>query len=68
MRFDLPDGHDRGPTVERVLPLANGAAEALDNLCLTHRRCNAAGADNTGEVKERVQRKGEAALFARKRG
>jgi len=40
---------------------------ALEALCLTHRRCNAAGADNTAEVTERARRKNEAELFARSR-
>ena len=64
MRFDLPDGHDLGPKVEAV---ANGAAAAFDDLCLTHRRCNTEPADLTAEVKERIRRKNEAELFSRAR-
>lgn len=67
MRFDLPPGHDLGPKFEPILHNASRGGSALDNLCLTHTRCNAQGADHTGEVTERVRRKAEAALFARPR-
>jgi hypothetical protein len=59
LRFDLPDGHDQGP---RFHQLETASAE-----CLVHVRCNAAGADNTAEVTERVRRKNEAALFSNNR-
>jgi hypothetical protein len=65
MRFDLASGHDLGPKVEAIV--ADGEVPALDQLCLTHRRCNADGVDHTQEVQERVRRKNEAALFARRR-
>ena len=69
LRFDLPRGHDRGPRVESIAPWhGEGEPQPLDNLCLCHGRCNAAGADNTDEVTERIRRKGEAALLSRKRG
>jgi hypothetical protein len=63
IRFDLTPGHDRGPRIE------GGAIEShpLDQLFLCHGRCNAAGADNTAEVAERVRRRGEAELFAKAR-
>ena len=61
MRFDLPSGHDLGPKVEQIL---SGSAEALDNLCLTHRRCISEGADHTVEVKERIRRRAEADLLS----
>ena len=65
LRFDLPAGHDMAAAIEEILP---GAAEqALDNLCLTHHRCNAAGADHTVEVTERMRRKNEAELLSRSR-
>ena len=68
MRFDLPAGHDQSA---RVQPILYGAADAdapsLDNLCLTHRRCNAASADNTVEVTERIRRRQEAELFSKAR-
>lgn len=64
LRFDLAPGHDSGPKVEQVAP---GAAEALDNLLLTHRRCHAEGIDHTGEVQERVRRRNEAELFSKSR-
>ena len=67
MRFDLPAGHDQGACVQPIqfgIEL-NGAG--FDNLCLTHRRCNAAQADNTAEVTERIRRKQEAELFSKRR-
>ena len=67
MRFDLPAGHDQGAKVEAIAPSPASASEDLNNLRLTHRRCNASGADHTGEVTERIRRKNEAALFTRKR-
>ena len=67
MRFDLPRGHDQGATVEAILPNSPAGRDALDNLCLTHRRCNAAGADHTDEVSERMRRRNEAALLSRPR-
>lgn len=67
MRFDLPPGHDLGARIEAIVPGSAGGAEALDNLCLTHGRCNAQSVDNTDEVTERVRRKAEAELFARSR-
>ena len=66
MRFDLPNGHDQGATVE-ILSGSLDRGEALDNLCLTHRRCNASGADHTVEVTERMRRRNEAALLSRPR-
>ena len=65
MRFDLPSGHDQGAKIEEFGPRPAGAS--LDNLCLTHRRCNPAGADHTDEVTERIRRKNEAALLSRPR-
>jgi hypothetical protein len=67
LRFDLTPGHDLGPKVEDIAETLDGVAPALEGLCLTHRRCNAAGADNTAEVTERARRKNEAELFARSR-
>ena len=63
IRFDLPKGHDQAPKVHDVAAPVEGLALAPEMLCLVHTRCNAAGANNTAEVKERVQRKNEAALF-----
>ena len=65
LRFDLPRGHDMGPSIEQILPASPGTEESLDNFCLTHRRCNAVSADHTSEVQERVRRKNEAELFAK---
>jgi hypothetical protein len=61
MRFDLPSGHDLGPKVE---PISPGTADAIDNLCLTHRRCISEGADHAVEVKERIRRRAEADLLS----
>jgi hypothetical protein len=63
MRFDLPRGHDLGPKVEQIL----SGTEALDNLCLTHRRCISEGFDHTVEVKERIRRRAEAELLSSSR-
>ena len=67
MRFDLPSGHDHGAWVQPIQFGAEAEEEAFDNLCLTHRRCNAASADQTGEVTERIRRKQEAELFSKAR-
>jgi hypothetical protein len=64
IRFDLPDGHDRGPKIEAVPAEEAGG---LENLCLCHGRCNAAGTDHTDEVTERIRRRGEAELLSRKK-
>ena len=64
MRFALPDGHDLGPKVEQIL---SGTADALENLCLTHRRCISEGFDHTVEVKERIRRRAEADLLSNSR-
>ena len=63
IRFDLPRGHDQAPKLHEVAARAEGEPPALDIHWLVHTRCNAAGANSTAEVKERVQRKNEAALF-----
>lgn len=63
IRFDFPKGHDQAPRLHEVAAHPEGEPPPLETLCLVHTRCNAAGADNTAEVKERVQRKNEAALF-----
>ena len=67
MRFDLPAGHDQGATVQEILFSGAGSIPALDNLCLTHRRCHTKSADQTGEVTERRRRENEAELFAKAR-
>lgn len=66
IRFDMPAGHDKGPKLERIVPDESGE-EQLENLCLCHGRCNAAGADNTDEVAERIRRKNEADLLSSSR-
>ena len=67
MRFDLQDGHDLMPRIEEIVSKATGGSEELDNLCLTHIRCNAKHGCDTAEVKERARIKNEAALFAKSR-
>jgi len=67
IRFDLPVGHDQAAWVQPIQYRADAAGASLDNLCLTHRRCTAAAADNTVEVTERIRRKQEAELFTRAR-
>jgi hypothetical protein len=67
LRFDFPDGHDLGPRIEAILPLSNGGSHALDNLCLTHGRCNAKHGCDTAQVKDRARVKHEAELFAKSR-
>ena len=67
LRFDFPPGHDQAPKIEHVLHSANGGNTALDNLCLTHQRCNPGMIDHTPEVAERVRRKAEAELFSKTR-
>jgi hypothetical protein len=67
MRFDLPAGHDQGACVQPILYGVGADGASLDNLCLTHRRCNAASSDHTVEVTERIRRKQEAELFSKAR-
>lgn len=67
IRFDLAPGHDQGACVQPIEFGVDAAAASLDNLCLTHRRCNASSADNTVEVTERIRRKQEAELFSKAR-
>jgi 5-methylcytosine-specific restriction endonuclease McrA len=63
LRFDLPDGHDLRARIEAIVPKTAGGSEELDNLCLTHGRCNGQAGDDTADVQERVRLKSEAALF-----
>ena len=64
IRFDLTDGHDFGPKVEPIeYTTTPGDEQALENLCLTHGRCNSKHGCDTAEVKERARIKHEAALF-----
>ena len=67
LRFDLPDGHDLGARIEPILPKSAGGTDDLDNLCLTHGRCNAKHGCDTAEVKERARVKHEAELFVKSR-
>ena len=67
IRFDLTRGHDKGPTIQRIAIDAVAEPQGLDELCLCHLRCHAAGADNTDEVTERIRRKSEAELLSSSR-
>ena len=67
LRFYLTDVQNPGPKIERIAPVAEGEPETIDNLVLCHSRCNAEGLDQTVEVTERVRRKAEAELFAKRR-
>jgi 5-methylcytosine-specific restriction endonuclease McrA len=69
IRFDLPPGHDQGARIEPILSQSAGGAEGVDNLCLTHGRCNTKAGDDTAAVLERLRPKREAELLpkARKR-
>jgi 5-methylcytosine-specific restriction endonuclease McrA len=67
MLFDLPPGHEKAPTIEHLTPRSKGGTNALDNLCLCHRRCNWDLGDNTREVKERMRLRAEEAITPRKR-
>ncbi len=67
MRFDLPRGHDKSPAIESMVAGIDTRDDALDGHFLCHVRCNAAGADNTAEVTERIRRRSEADLFAKPR-
>jgi hypothetical protein len=64
LRFDLPEGHEQAPIIQEIVGTSGDQPPALENLCLCHQRCNAQGADNTGEVRERIRRKSEAALLS----
>jgi hypothetical protein len=67
IRFDLPAGHDMGFRLERIVPANAGGTDALDNLCLTHGRCNARSGDDTVEVLERLRPRREADLLSKAR-
>jgi hypothetical protein len=68
IRFDLPHGYDQAPKFHELAPALNEELlPPIESQCLVHVRCNAAGADNTAEVTERVRRKSEAALFSKER-
>ncbi|HZU51952.1 MAG TPA: hypothetical protein VE968_08785 [Sphingomicrobium sp.] len=68
LRFELPSGHDQAPRFYELAPASGeGLLPPIERQVLVHVRCNAAGADNTAEVTERVRRKTEAALFSKNR-
>jgi 5-methylcytosine-specific restriction endonuclease McrA len=69
IRFDRPAGHDQGAKIEPIQSQDARGPETLDNLCLTHGRCNTKAGDDTAAVMERLRPKREAELLpkARKR-
>ena len=66
IHFDRPAGHDLAPRIEQLKP-RQPADAPLDNLCLTHGRCNVQGQDHTQEVNDRLRLTREAELFSKKR-
>ena len=66
IRFDLPPGHDLGARVEPLISGIAGPQGSIDNLCLTHGRCNRNAGDHL-QVTERARHKAEIALFDRDR-
>ena len=67
LRFDLPDGHDRGARIETMPGAGASGSDPLANLCLTHGRCNTKSGHDTAQVRERTRIKNEVALFDRAR-
>lgn len=68
MRFDRPVGHEDAARVEPLLVEETVSDRgSLDNLRLTHGRCNVPGRDHTGEALERLRPAREAELFAKGR-
>ena len=67
IRFDLPAGHDLGVRLERIVTSTGASADSIDNLCLTHGRCNANAGDDTVTVMERLRPKREAELLPKAR-
>ena len=67
IRFDLPAGHDLGFRFERILSENAGGTEALENLCLTHGRCDTKSGDDTNYVMERLRPTREAELLSKAR-
>jgi len=67
LRFDLPEGHDRGARIETVPRASACEGDPLATLCLTHGRCNTKEGHDTAEVRERTRIKNEVALFDRAR-
>jgi 5-methylcytosine-specific restriction endonuclease McrA len=67
IRFDLPAGHDQGAKLEQVVSRSAGGTETIDNLCLTHGRCNIKPRDDTAVVLERLRPKREAELLPKAR-
>lgn len=63
IRFELPAGHELGARIEQIVP----GSDSLDNLCLTHGRCNAKSGDDTSAIRERLRPQREAELFAKDR-
>lgn len=63
--FERPAGHDLAAKIERVR--TGPGPDRLDDLCLTHGRCNTPGRDHTDEVMDRLRPTREADLFVKAR-
>ena len=67
MRFDLLPGHELGARIEQFVHGAAPASGSIDNLCLTHGRCNRKAGHDTREVADRARQKAEIEMFDRDR-
>ena len=67
IRFELPEGRDQAAKIDEIVAGAAGGRGAIDNLCLTHARCNANAGDNTVAIRERLRPQREAELFSKAR-
>ena len=67
IRFDLPAGYDQGARIEPIQSTGANGRETLDNLCLTHGRCNTKAGDDTAAVMERLRPRREAELLPKAR-
>jgi hypothetical protein len=67
IRFDLPAGHDLGFRLERIAASTGASTDEIDNLCLTHGRCNVKAGDDTIVVMERLRPMREAELLSKAR-
>ena len=65
IRFDRPPGHDMAPRIETLV--SSHGITAMENLCLTHGRCNAQGQDPTQAVNDRLRLTREADLLSKRR-
>ena len=66
-RIPPPPGHELGARIEQLVPGAAAASGSIDNLCLTHGRCNRKAGTDTREVADRARQKAEIEMFDRAR-